>query len=804
MNAKILVVDDIDSNLLLVEKSLAGLDAEIKTSQRPLQAIEMAKEEEFALFILDVQMPQMIGFELADELRKTSWHRITPIIFITGIYSDIDSMYKGYQSGAVDYLTKPFNRRILYNKVNFFLEFYKSRKELADKTRVLQDNNRKLSEANLRERTNKEHFRLLSKVASEFQELEASENIYRFIGEKLSEIYPDCLIFLSSFDEKTRMLSQEYQVDPRKELKRATDIIGKNVSELIFKMDEEAYQSALKGELQKVEDLCQLTIHQLPEKLCDRISRELGINRIYSSGFAWNERLYGTVSFLFTGNDKIHDYDFTQAFIRQASMSIQRWIKDRSLRASEARYRKLFESMSQGIIYQTPDGVIVDANPAAEKILGLTRDELMGRTSMDPRWKTIDEDGRDLPWEKHPSMIAVRKGSAVKNFVMGVYNPKNNSHRWILIDASPQFRPGETSPYQAYTIFEDITERREYEIKLRISEEKFQKAFNNSPDAILISDLEQGLIQDVNKGAIEMLGFRKQQILNKSLMEAGILQNPKVKASIEKKLEKNERVSNYETIIETSNGQVLNTLISADILYLSTRKYILTIIRDVTDLKRAEERLIGSVLEGSDQERRRISEELHDSLGQTLTASLLSFEKYRSKPEKKNLHFFENGLNLLNRSIQESREIIKDLMPRAIADFGLTIALESLLHHLRKSSGIKFGFYYKFSEDDLDEKMQQNIYRITQEISHNIIRHSKASEATLQIIAHEDKMIYTFEDNGTGIKDIESLEETKGLGFKNMKNRVKSLGGSFEVESAEGKGTLVYIEIPFKHDTNYR
>ncbi len=139
---------------------------------------------------------------------------------------------------------------------------------------------------------------------------------------------------------------------------------------------------------------------------------------------------------------------------------------EEELRVSEERYRTLFETMTQGIVYQNAEGSITSANPAAERILGLTLDQMQGRTSMDPRWRTIREDGSELPGEEHPTMLALKTGTRLENVVIGVYVPTEATHRWITINAIPQFRPGEEKPYQVYAIFEDITERKRAEEEL--------------------------------------------------------------------------------------------------------------------------------------------------------------------------------------------------------------------------------------------------------------------------------------------------------------------------------------------------
>ncbi|WP_321297029.1 response regulator [Marinifilum fragile] len=126
---EVLVVDDRLENLDLIGAVLGKLDAKLELIQSPLDAIRKMDEKEYALILLDIQMPQMDGFALAEKIRSGQKNATTPIIYITAFYLDKESEQRGYDCGCVDFIMKPFNSTILKNKVNIFLELYKSRKQ---------------------------------------------------------------------------------------------------------------------------------------------------------------------------------------------------------------------------------------------------------------------------------------------------------------------------------------------------------------------------------------------------------------------------------------------------------------------------------------------------------------------------------------------------------------------------------------------------------------------------------------------------------------------------------------------------
>lgn len=135
-------------------------------------------------------------------------------------------------------------------------------------------------------------------------------------------------------------------------------------------------------------------------------------------------------------------------------------------KTAELHQRALITTMSEGLVYQKADGTITTCNPAAEEILGLTKDQMMGRTSLDPRWRSVHEDGKPFPGETHPAMVTLRTGEAQSNVVMGVHKP-DDQLTWILINSQPIFSSSQALPDGVVCTFTDITLRKELEDKLR-------------------------------------------------------------------------------------------------------------------------------------------------------------------------------------------------------------------------------------------------------------------------------------------------------------------------------------------------
>lgn len=206
--------------------------------------------------------------------------------------------------------------------------------------------------------------------------------------------------------------------------------------------------------------------------------------------------------------------------------------------------------------------------------------------------------------------------------------------------------------------------------------------------------------------------------------------------------------------------------------------------QQIVSLKNEKENVaLRSLMAGEEKERSRIAKELHDGLGGILAAAKM----HASKSETSN-----KVVELLDTASKESRRISHNLLPESLLKKGLDQALKDFTSSVNDSGLIQADYQSINLDHNLPQPLQLSVYRIVQELLNNIIKHSGATEALVQLQQEPKKLIITVEDNGKGF----SSEETeKGIGLQNIESRLSLLKGTLEIDSGGAKGTSVYIEL---------
>jgi PAS domain S-box-containing protein len=211
--------------------------------------------------------------------------------------------------------------------------------------------------------------------------------------------------------------------------------------------------------------------------------------------------------------------------------------------------------------------------------------------------------------------------------------------------------------------------------------------------------------------------------------------------------------------------------------------------------------LSGARVQAQEDERRRIAREIHDGLGQMLTAIKFNVEILEDtiSTGKEEQDRIEDLKKLLDDVMKEAREISYNLMPSVLVDFGLVPALQLLSEQFSNRTNIKVQYHTHNIAERLDPQLEIGLYRIVQESLNNVAKHADASEVNLQVIRNAEGIRLVIEDNGKGMqKSISSIRamDKGGMGLVSMRERANSLGGKFTIDSMPKSGTLITVEIP--------
>jgi signal transduction histidine kinase/Flp pilus assembly protein TadD len=208
---------------------------------------------------------------------------------------------------------------------------------------------------------------------------------------------------------------------------------------------------------------------------------------------------------------------------------------------------------------------------------------------------------------------------------------------------------------------------------------------------------------------------------------------------------------------------------------------------------------LSSIIIGEEKERNRIANELHDGVGQMVSAAKMNLSALENdikfvNPSQKNDYL--NIIDLIDDSCKEIRNISHNMAPQAILKSGLSKALSSLIQNTDQRV-LKINLYTEGMELYKDIHTESILYRIIQECISNIIKHASASIIDISLIKDKDGISISIEDNGIGF-ELSNLKNKEGIGLQNIRNRIEYLNGTVEWDTQKGKGTLVAMFIPFK------
>src|SRR5512140_189520 len=395
-----------------------------------------------------------------------------------------------------------------------------------------------------------------------------------------------------------------------------------------------------------------------------------------------------------------------------------------------------------------------------------------------------------------------------------------------------------------------IAERKRIEDALKASEIRYRRLFETAKDGILILDADTGRITDANPFLQKFLGYSRAELLGKMLWEIGPFKDIAASRGAVRRLQKKEYIRYDNLPLETKGRRRRHVEFVSNVYRENGARVIQCNIRDITARHQAEEalanfnrelekrvdertaelltanKLMKKMLdEGKrseekitksrerlrnlsrrlqtliEEERTRISREIHDELGQALTALKMDLSMTRRSlatdghaEESAKIHEIERAANRIIRTV---RKIATELRPGILDELGVAAALEWAAKDFQNRTGIRCNVAIQAGHKLSDTVRGTAIFRIVQEALTNVMRHAAASQVTVNLEKKDDTLMLEVRDNGIGIKEGR-IFDANSLGLIGIRERVLLLGGVAEISGKPGEGTLVRVVLPIE------
>ena len=469
-----------------------------------------------------------------------------------------------------------------------------------------------------------------------------------------------------------------------------------------------------------------------------------------------------------------------------------------ALRESEDLFRDLVEHSSDLICTHDLNGMMLSVNELPAKLLGYTKEELINKPMRD----FLLPEARE---QFDEALARIEKEGFVKGRMV-VLSKSGERRVWEYHNTLRT--DGVRGPI-VRGVAHDVTEQVRMERALRLSEEKFSKAFLASPYAIIISEIEDGRLIEVNDSFLRIMGYSRDESIGHTSQELGIWIDPKVREEVLGQIQKAGRVQCKEIAIRTKAGKQLIANYSAELVQLGGRSRLLSVCEDITQRKLTEDelrRLSGQLLRLQDEERRKIARDLHDSTGQDLVALTTTLSQLREMIPASNRKLrksIQQCHAISDRSLREVRTLSYLLHPPLLDESGLEDAVCHFADGFAQRTGIRVNLEVSPNLGRFSQVIELGLFRVVQESLTNIQRHSGSSTAVIKLVREPDQLRLTVVDAGKGMqgnhrKQNGRVKPNTGVGIPSMEERVKQVGGSLHVES-NCNGTTVRVSVPI-HD----
>lgn len=331
-------------------------------------------------------------------------------------------------------------------------------------------------------------------------------------------------------------------------------------------------------------------------------------------------------------------------------------------------------------------------------------------------------------------------------------------------------------------------------------------------DAVVMMDPE-GKVAHWNPAAEKIFGYRCEEILGRSVHDTLVPEKYREEAKRgTREFARHGKGPVVGSVLELEalhkDGSEFPVEIAVSGIHLEGVWWAVAIIRDITERRRAEEavrkeqRLLRQLLNLQERERKLVAYDIHDGLAQKITGALLTFQAFarRGVPGCEEARAaFENGMQLLDESLSETRRLISGLRPPVLDESGIIAAIDLLISEHQQRGGPQVEFAHDDPFDRLAPPLETAVFRIVQECLTNACRHSQSERVRVELAQIDGRILVKVEDWGIGF-DPATVEKHR-FGLQGIQERARLLGGKAEVESVLGKGTRIAVELPLLEET---
>ena len=498
---------------------------------------------------------------------------------------------------------------------------------------------------------------------------------------------------------------------------------------------------------------------------------------------------------------------------RKASQEItRRRVAEEDLRRSEERYRRLYHKTPALLHSVDTTGRLVNVSDYWSDALGYSDEEVMGRKLTD---FLTPESRRHAEAEVLP--LFFRTGQAKD--IAYQFVKKNGEVVDVLLSAIAE-RDDQGRIVKSLAVLVDVTTLKRTEEELRRAQKKLSEYSRDlerqvrqrtreitsflkyTPAVVYMKDADGRYIM-VNSRFEELFSLSTEQVWGNTVHELFSAEIAEQFSRSDRMVLQAKRPVQVQERIPHEDG--FNTYLSVRFPIINENgqvSRVCGIMVNITDLKKAQEqlrRLSGSIMESQEAERRAIARELHDELGQVLTALRIDAVWLRERLgglDNKAEGRAQNMCAIIDHTISEVRNIATRLRPPALEDLGLVDALEWYTSDFEKHTGIACVFNWDHVPE-VDDQTAIATYRVAQEALTNAARHSGATSVDVTLMGNDGRLALSVSDNGLGFASNQ-LSEREGLGIAGMRERAGLAGGSLSINSQPGRGTEVRLVLPIR------